>query len=93
MPLAAFFSIKNSTIFNFHENEKIDNKGDLQHDNDGCKDKLIKMNYHLIEKVMKTFKTHRNTKDFDTKFIKNLKLDNDKATFISEIVTTMKKIF
>jgi hypothetical protein len=31
--------------------EKIDNKGDLQHDNDGCKDKSIKMNYHLIEKV------------------------------------------
>jgi hypothetical protein len=52
--------------------EKIDNKGDLQHDNDSYKDNSIKMNYHLVEKVMKTFQTQRNMRDFDTKFMWSL---------------------
>jgi hypothetical protein len=53
-------------------------------------DKKVTMNYSLIEKTMKTFKTHRNAKDFDAKFIKNLELDDKSVEFVKGVVERMK---
>jgi hypothetical protein len=50
----------------------------------------IGMNYELVEKTIQTYKSHRNVKDFDVKFIKGLCLDNDKVEFIKTVVCKMK---
>jgi hypothetical protein len=50
----------------------------------------VVMNYSLIEKTMKTFKTHRNAKDFDAKFIKKLELDDKSVEFVKGAVGRMK---
>jgi hypothetical protein len=48
------------------------------------------LNYELIEKSIKTYKSHRNAIDFDKKFIKALGMTHEKETFLKEIVTKMK---
>jgi hypothetical protein len=54
-------------------------------------DRLLYMNYKLIEKSIKTFKTHRNARDFDDKFIRRLKLDDNEARLVKCVVDEMKK--
>ncbi len=48
------------------------------------------LNYELIEKSIKTYKSHRNARDFDVKFIKNLKLDSQNCKFLKKVVNEMK---
>jgi hypothetical protein len=47
-------------------------------------------NYDLIEKLIKTYKSHHNTRDFDVKFVRNLKLDAVKDEFVKKVVNKMK---
>jgi hypothetical protein len=48
------------------------------------------MNFDLIEKMIKTYKSHCNAATFDVAFVKGLKgLDNEKATIIKKIVMKM----
>jgi hypothetical protein len=47
-------------------------------------------NHSLIEKTIKTYKTHWNAQDFDSAFIKNLKLDDEKIKNIQNVVSKMK---
>jgi hypothetical protein len=50
-------------------------------------------NYDLIEKSIKTYKSHRNARDFDVKFVQNLKLDAVKVEFVKKVVNEMKSSF
>jgi hypothetical protein len=52
----------------------------------------VKVNYNLIEKSIKVYKTHRNVKDFDARFIERLQLDEVQFSFVKDIVGKMKKI-
>jgi hypothetical protein len=47
-------------------------------------------NHELIEKTMKTYKSHRNAQDFDYAFIKNLRITDEKLAYIQEVVSKMK---
>jgi transposase len=48
------------------------------------------MNHDLIEKTIKTYKSHCNAATFDFAFVKGLKgLDNKKATIIKKIIMKM----
>jgi hypothetical protein len=48
------------------------------------------MNHDLIEKTIKTYKSHRNAAMFDVAFVKGLKgLDNEKATIVKKIIMKM----
>jgi hypothetical protein len=51
----------------------------------------VYINYNLIEKSIKVYKTHRNAKDFDTRFIERLQLDKDQVSFVKDVVGKMKK--
>jgi hypothetical protein len=51
------------------------------------------LNFELVEKSIKSYKTHRNAKDFDSAFIKGLKMENEKVFFIKEVVSKMKASF
>jgi hypothetical protein len=51
------------------------------------------LNYELIEKSIKTYKSHRNARDFDAKFIKNLKLDSQNCKILKMVVNEMKTSF
>jgi hypothetical protein len=44
------------------------------------------LNYKLIEKSIKTYKSHQNARDFDAKFIKNLKLDSQNCKILKKVV-------
>jgi hypothetical protein len=57
------------------------------------RDMSVQLNYELIEKTIKTYKSHRNARDFDVTFIRSLKLDKTKEEFIKEVVTKMKSSF
>jgi hypothetical protein len=50
----------------------------------------ITFNYNLIEKSIKTYKSHWNARDFDVKFVKNLKLDSQNLDFLKMVVNKMK---
>jgi hypothetical protein len=50
----------------------------------------MKLNLDLIEKTMKVFKTHHNTRDFDVKFIQKLGLNKENLNFVKGVVTKMK---
>jgi hypothetical protein len=50
----------------------------------------MKLNLDLIEKTMKVFKTHRNARDFDVKFIRKLGLNEENLNFVKGVVTKMK---
>jgi hypothetical protein len=54
---------------------------------------MVQFNYNLIEKSIKTYKTHCNAKDFDAKFVSKLKLDKVKFEFLKKVVTKMKSSF
>jgi hypothetical protein len=54
-------------------------------------DTLLHMNYKLIEKSIKTFKTHRNARDFDDTFIRRLQLDDEEVRLVKCVVDEMKK--
>jgi hypothetical protein len=56
-------------------------------------DSNVQVNYELIEKSIKTYKTHRNVRDFDSSFVKGLQLDDKKFSFIKEVVSKMKASF
>jgi 2-phosphoglycerate kinase len=58
-----------------------------------ARDMTVQLNYELIEKTIKTYKSHRNARDFDVAFIKSLKLDKTKEKFIKEVITKMKSSF
>ncbi len=58
-------------------------------DNEPC----FEVNNHLIEKAMKMYKTHRNSGDFDAKFMKNLDVDSGKLSLFSDVVLSMKGSF
>jgi hypothetical protein len=51
------------------------------------------LSHQLIEKAIKTYKTHRSAADFDVKFVRNLinELGEEKATFVKMVVTKMKE--
>jgi hypothetical protein len=50
----------------------------------------IEMNHQLIEKTIKTYKSHRNAATFDVAFVQSLKgLDNEKASLVKRIVMKM----
>jgi uncharacterized phage-associated protein len=51
------------------------------------------LNYKLIEKSIKTYKSHQNARDFDAKFIKNLKLDSQNCKILKKVVNEMKTSF
>ncbi len=51
---------------------------------------LTNINYELIEKSIKTYKTHRNARDFDSGFIKRLSMEEEKTSMIKKIVLKMK---
>jgi hypothetical protein len=51
------------------------------------------LNFELVEKSIKSYKTHRNAKDFDSAFVKGLKLEDKKVFFIKEVVSKMKASF
>jgi hypothetical protein len=46
--------------------------------------------YNLIQKSIKTYKSHRNARDFDCLFIRSLQVDDVKEDFIKRIVSKMK---
>jgi hypothetical protein len=69
-------------------NKKTNHGSELKHDK-----KTFEVNYHLIEKAMKLYKTHQNTGDFDAKFVKNLSVKSDKLSIISDVVLSMKGSF
>jgi hypothetical protein len=46
--------------------------------------------YNLIQKSIKTYKSHRNARDFDCSFIKSLQVDDVKEELIKKIVSKMK---
>jgi hypothetical protein len=69
-------------------NKETNQRSDLKHDK-----KSFEVNYHLIEKAMKLYKTHRNAGDFDAKFVKNLNVESDKLSIISDVVLSMKGSF
>jgi hypothetical protein len=50
------------------------------------KNLLPVVNYDLIEKSIKVYKTYHNMRDFDTKFAKGLSLDSEKIDVIKNIV-------
>jgi hypothetical protein len=56
-------------------------------------DESTQLNFDLIEKSIKTYKTHRNVMDFDKGFIKGLKLDVKKEVFVKEVVSKMRASF
>jgi hypothetical protein len=50
----------------------------------------IEMNHQLIEKTIKTYKSHHNATTFDVAFIQSLKgLNNEKASLVKWIVMKM----
>jgi 2-phosphoglycerate kinase len=51
------------------------------------------LNYELIEKSIKTYKSHRNARDFDVKFINNFKLDSQNCKILKMVVKEMKTSF
>jgi hypothetical protein len=53
----------------------------------------VQLNFDLIEKTIKAFKTHRNVADIDVSFIKGLKLDRKKEEFVKDVVSRMKASF
>jgi hypothetical protein len=53
-------------------------------------DSLLQMNHKLIEKSIKTYKTHRNTRDFDIKFVASLELNDQEVAFVKAVVSKMK---
>jgi hypothetical protein len=59
----------------------------------GCNKKVVHFNYKMIEKAIKTYKTHRHAKDFDVKFVSDLKLDSVKSEFLKKVVTKMRSSF
>jgi hypothetical protein len=59
----------------------------------GCNKKVVHFNYEMIEKAIKTYKSHRNAKDFDVKFVSDLKLDSVKSEFLKKVVTKMRSSF
>jgi hypothetical protein len=52
--------------------------------------KPFNFNHELIEKTMKTYKSHRNAQDFDSAFIKNLQITDEKLAYIQEVVSKIK---
>jgi hypothetical protein len=54
-------------------------------------DTLLHMNYKLIEKLIKTFKTYHNALDFDDMFIQWLQLDDEEVRLVKCVVEEMKK--
>jgi hypothetical protein len=66
---------------------------DVDTSTDGIDDFKTFFNYDLIEKSIKTYKTHRNIRDFDVKFVGNLKLDAVKVEFLKKVVNEMKSSF
>jgi hypothetical protein len=50
----------------------------------------LNFNHELIEKTMKTYKSHHNAQDFDSAFIKNLRITDEKLAYIQEVVSKMK---
>jgi hypothetical protein len=56
-------------------------------------DVSTQLNFDLIEKSIKTYKTHWNVMDFDKGFIKGLKLDVKKEVFVKEVVSKMRASF
>jgi hypothetical protein len=50
----------------------------------------IEMNHQLIEKTIKTYKSHHNAATFGVAFVQSLKeLDNEKASLVKQIVMKM----
>jgi acetate kinase len=52
--------------------------------------KPLNFNHELIEKIIKAYKSHCNTQDFDSAFIKNLRNTDEKLAYIQEVVSKMK---
>jgi hypothetical protein len=50
----------------------------------------ITFNYNLIEKSIKTYESHWNARDFDGKFVDNLKLDSQNFHFLKKAASKMK---
>jgi hypothetical protein len=51
------------------------------------------LNYELIKKSIKTYKSHWNARDCDAKFFKNFKLDSQNCKFLKKVVNEMKTSF
>jgi hypothetical protein len=51
---------------------------------------LPPLHHQLIEKSIKTYKTHCNARDFDSKFVASLGLNNEEVTFVKAVVSRMK---
>jgi hypothetical protein len=64
----------------------------LESDNTLIEEK-VQINYELIEKPIKSYKTHQNARDFDSSFVRGLQLDDKKISFIKEVVSKMKASF
>jgi hypothetical protein len=47
----------------------------------------------IIEKSIKTYKSHCKTRDFDVKFVGNLKLDAVKVEFVKKVENKIKSSF
>jgi hypothetical protein len=51
---------------------------------------LPQLSHKLIEKSIKTYRTQLNARDFDTKFVSGLELNDQEVTFVKAVVSKMK---
>jgi hypothetical protein len=77
---------------NIKQYQNTNNREHSSDKNNSINSNHVHINYNLIEKSIKVYKTHRNVKDFDTRFIKRLQLDKNQVSFVKDVVGEMKKM-